>query len=178
MFESTCPGCGLQLPKNESAVDKYYYNCSPECAQVFDCVLGVEFSNQLLFQEIHQLTVDAYCVQHAGGRHPAKSVTVHLAGLYAWNQLDIAPSKIAVFHQRLVRNYQKEFNLRGGRESGWPLFEPPKSMVDLGILDVHQTTSPADHADTVRKWCRAIWLSWSDHHDTIGKIFERYAASD
>ena len=37
---------------------------------LFEEVLAAEFQNPVLFRQIHQLTVDTYAVQHAGGQHP------------------------------------------------------------------------------------------------------------
>lgn len=175
MQKSTCPGCLLELPAVKNPIDKYYYNCSPECAMVFDAVQGVEFSNPILFSEVHQLTVDTYCVQHAGGRHPAKSVTIHLAGLFAWHEMNIASREIAKYLQLFVRNYQKEFNIRGGGEAGWPIFALPKSAYDMRISDVQNCASASEHDDVVRKWCASVWRAWADHHDEIGKLFRRFA---
>ena len=58
-------------------------------------MLAREFQNAPLFGQIHQLTVDAYAVQHAGGRHPDKSVCVHLVGLYLENELGIKSTDVA-----------------------------------------------------------------------------------
>ncbi len=52
-----------------------------ECWQLYTEVLGDQFSNIVLFGQVHQLTVDAYAVQHSGGGHPDKSTAVHLSGL-------------------------------------------------------------------------------------------------
>src|SRR5258706_9429501 len=80
--ESRCPGCGLSMPPIGAATYDGYFNTSQECWSVFTEVIGAEFSNAALFGQVHQLTVDAYAVQHAGGRHPHKSVCIHLTGLY------------------------------------------------------------------------------------------------
>ena len=78
--ESTCPGCGLRMPVSEGAAYDGYYNTSPECWSVYTEVLGAEYSNPVLFGQVHQLTVDTYAVQHPGGLHPDKSIAIHLAG--------------------------------------------------------------------------------------------------
>src|SRR4029453_12797488 len=80
--EIICPGCGLKMPARKTTNTGSYYNTSAECWDLYTEVLGNEYSNALLFGQIHQLTVDTYAVQHVGGPHPDKSVDVHLSGLY------------------------------------------------------------------------------------------------
>lgn len=41
-----------------------------------------KYSNAIIFGQVHQLTVDAYGVQHAVGEPSDESVGVHLAGLH------------------------------------------------------------------------------------------------
>ena len=57
------------MPEDPAANYRAYFNASPECWSVFTEVLGSEFSSALLFGQVHQLTVDTYAVQHAGGKH-------------------------------------------------------------------------------------------------------------
>jgi len=78
------------MPDSDTAIYYGYFNASPECWMVFTEVLEAEFSNAVLFGQVHRLTVDAYAVQHAGGPHPDKSIAVHLSGLH------LMPSKASV----------------------------------------------------------------------------------
>src|SRR5690242_9965062 len=79
--ETICPGCGLRMPARKTTTTSLgYYNVSDECWDLYTEVLGTEYSNAFLFGQVHQLTVDSYAVQHAGGPHPDKSVGVHLSG--------------------------------------------------------------------------------------------------
>ncbi len=71
--EVACPGCGLRMPASENASYAGYFNTSAECWSVFTEVLGAEYSNPFIFGKVHQLTVDTYAIQHAGGAHPDKS---------------------------------------------------------------------------------------------------------
>ena len=81
--ETICRGCGLKMPaRTTSSTSRGYYNTSDECWDLYTEVLGTEYSNAVLFGQVHQLTVDAYAVQHAGGPHPDKSFAIHLYGLY------------------------------------------------------------------------------------------------
>src|SRR5215467_14647334 len=67
--ETVCPGCGLAMPKRLEATGHEYINASPECWSVYTEVLEAEYSNPLLFAQVHQLTVDTYAAQHPGGKH-------------------------------------------------------------------------------------------------------------
>jgi hypothetical protein len=80
--ETICPGCGLRMPARQTTTSRGYYNVSDECWDLYTEVLATEYSNAFLFGQVHQLTVDSYAVQHAGGPHPDKSLDVHLFGLY------------------------------------------------------------------------------------------------
>ena len=67
----TCPGCGVEMPLSEWSYDRKF-NASAECWSLFEEVLAAEFQNAVLFGQVHQLTVDTYAVQHAGGRDGGK----------------------------------------------------------------------------------------------------------
>ena len=50
------------MPFSDAAVNRGYYNATPECFSVYTEVLGSEFQNVLLYGQVHQLTVDTYAV--------------------------------------------------------------------------------------------------------------------
>lgn len=151
--ESICPGCGLSMPVSSSASYDGYFHTSPECWSVFTEVIGLEFSNAFLFGRVHQLTVDSYAVQHAGGNHPDKSVVIHLAGLYLSLVVGVAPVKVPGFLQRLA-----------GSVSSWPHLLPPAEAASITVFDVAMSDSILDHIDRVREWAAQVWESWSLHH--------------
>ncbi len=65
------------MPKSARHTAHGYYNGSPSVgASTRKCWRRI--LQRVLFGRVHQLTVDTYAVQHAGGLHPDKSVTVHL----------------------------------------------------------------------------------------------------
>src|SRR5438128_326311 len=99
------------MPISDRAVNHSYYNTSPECWGLYTEVLGAEYSNAFLFGQIHQLTVDTYAVQHAGGLHPDKSIDIHLFGLYLVLERDLRPTNVPPLLQRLA-----------GAIQAWPHF--------------------------------------------------------
>ncbi len=157
----TCPGCGLEMPLSERSYDRKFH-ASAECWSVFEEVLAVEFQNGVLFGQVHQLTVDAYAVQHAGGQHPDKSVCVHLVGLYLTQERGVAPVEVPPLLQRVVSG-----------TSSWLHLEPPEARAPLTVYDVAVAETPQTHALRVREWAAEVWRIWGLHHKAV-----RYIASD
>jgi len=153
-----CPGCGLELPRNPYPYDGYYL-ASQECWSVYNEVLAREYQNAVLFGRVHQLTVDAYAVQHAGGPHPDKSVCVHLIGLYLVLERDVPPPLVPRRLQRLA-----------SRVAAWPHFTPPEDRGRLTVLGVAQTTSPEEHVRQSRAWAESVWRAWAPHHSVIAAL--------
>src|SRR4029079_6477186 len=101
--ETICPGCGLRMPaRKTTTTSRGYYHVSDECWGLSTGVLGTEYSDAVLFGQVHQLTVDSYAVQHAGGPHPDKSLNVHLFGLYLALEQGIRSPYIPPLLQRLA----------------------------------------------------------------------------
>jgi hypothetical protein len=161
--ESVCPGCGLRRPVTETLVYDGYFNTSPECWQVYTEVLGSEFSDAWLFRQVHQLTVDTYAVQHAGGMHPDKSVGVHLAGLYLVLEKCLKPPSVPRLLQRLAASIQT-----------WPHFVPPDGARLPTVHDIARAESPEVHIDRVHVRSRSVWKAWSSYHITVAELVRRY----
>ena len=161
--ESTCPGCGLRMPVSDTAAYEGYYNTSPECWDVYTEVLGSDFSNAVLFGQVHQLTVDTYAVQHAGGIHKDKSVAIHLCGLYLVLDRGIPPTSVPKLLQRLADAVET-----------WPHFPPPADMGSLTICDVALSDSIEEHINTVREWAGLVWQAWSQYHDEVADLVSHH----
>ncbi len=155
--ETTCPGCGLQMPRGQATYDGSFH-ASPECWSVFTEVIGAEFGNAPLFGLVHQLTVDAYAVQHAGGPHPDKSVDVHLTGLHLVLERGLRPVDVPLRLQRLV-----------AATHAWPHFDPPVARGKLTVADI-ALAGPAGHAETVRRWAAETWQRWNAHHAAVAEM--------
>lgn len=158
-MEIACPGCGLRMPRREGDTNPTSFNASAECWSVFTEVIGAEFSNAFLFGQVHQLTVDAYAVQHAGGAHRDKSVDVHLAGLYFVIGRGLAPTEATRHMQALA-----------GRTDSWPHLKPPLMIDSLTVFDVAMAGSIDEHIARVREWSAAVWQAWSPHHAAIAEL--------
>ena len=165
--ESVCPRCGLRLPVKKSASSHRYINASPECWDLFTEVLATEYSNPSLFQQIHELTVDGYAVQHPGGKHPDKSMGIHLCGLHLMLERNIPSSKIPPLHQRL-----------GNAVETWPHFSPPPDLGSVTVFDVALAGSEEEHAEKVWLWAHAVWQTWARHHDAVADLVARHLRVD
>jgi hypothetical protein len=163
-MEQACPGCGLQMPRRAALTDHGYYNASPECWSVYTEVLGAEYSHAVIFGQVHQLTVDAYAVQHAGGPHPDKSVDIHLAGLHLTLVRGIRPPYVPPMLQRIA-----------SANSEWPHFAPPDVRWTMTVFDVAIAAGEfEEHIRAVRAWSASVWEAWSMHHDAIAAFVEKH----
>jgi hypothetical protein len=122
-------------------------------------VLGAEFGDAILFGQVHQLTVDTFAVQHAGGRHPDKSVAIHLAGLYLMLERGVRPTGVPPLFQKLAATI-----------SDWPHFSPPDVDWPATVWDVALAGSAEEHAARSREWAETVWRGWSAHHDAIAEF--------
>ena len=158
----SCPGCGLEMPLSTHSYEGYY-NTSPECWSVYEEVLGTEFQNVLIYSKVHQLTVDAYAVQHAGAEHKDKSVCIHLAGLHLWLEQGVNSREVPPLLQRLASRIEQ-----------WPHFEPPARIGPLTVFDVASAGLPEEHMDCVRAWADQIWEGWRARHADVQALVERF----
>ena len=157
----TCPGCGLESPPSGREYDRKFH-ASAECWAFFEEVIGREFQSAALFGRAHQLTVDTYAVQHAGGAHPDKSVGVHLAGLCLSLERGIALTDVPLWMQRIA-----------GATTSWPHLEPPMRTGGITVRDVAAARSEERHVAVVRAWAGQVWTSWSAHHPAARALAER-----
>jgi hypothetical protein len=163
-----CPGCGIERPAAGVAYDRKFH-ASAECWSLFEEVIGREFQSAVLFGQAHQLTVDSYAVQHAGGAHPDKSVAIHLAGLHLALEQKIPLVEVPARLQAIAAA------MRGsGAQPGipaWPHLDPPAQRPrGLTIHNVAAARSPEKHVAAVRAWAAQVWDAWAPHHATAGRI--------
>ncbi len=121
---------------------------APGCWALYTEVLGREYSNQDYFA-VHQLTVDAYAVQHPGGDNPQarQSVIVHLAALCGH------------FEHRLPAPMLIRLRKEMAKQRPLLLFKPPYSY-DLTVLDVFRAQSAVEHSRLVSRWAYCVWAEW------------------
>jgi hypothetical protein len=151
------------MPQSEKVTYDGYFNCSPECWVLFEEVLAVSSGDPEKYAPVHQLTIDAYAAQHAGGRHPDRSVLVHLAGLHAAFELQMPWADVPAMLKQLAV-----------RVPAWPHLVPPEFPSPLTILEVALAEGPADHVARVGSWANSVWHSWADQHDTVARLVKAH----
>lgn len=111
----------------------------------------------------HQLTVDAYAVQHPGeaSRRTARSVMLHLASLRAVFEHRADPRAATWLLRRLAARPD---------QPGW--MEPPTRRGILTVADVHAANGAREHVQLVERWERSAWDSWSEHHPAVRRFLE------
>jgi len=159
MAPSICPGCGLRAPQGGIPLDRPL-NASPECWGLHAELVGFELNHPLLVGRYHQLTVDAYGAQHAGGQTGRIRVAYALAGLYLALEQGRSGTAVRALHQRM-----------GRPDASWPDFRRPVSTGALTVADVvaagARAGSVEGHATAVERWARAVWDAWADQQDVV-----------
>ena len=153
-----CFGCGAVVPDVEGAVHSYMLSI-PGCWQLYGEILAKEYE-EVGYQPIHRITVDAYAVQHPGKpvRQAIQSVAVHLISLYYVLERGYDFQRATQAMRRALQNKQV-----------FVWLEPPVNMGDITVTDVARTTGFIEHESMVRKWGASAWMTWSKHHDQIRK---------
>ncbi len=154
-YPSPCPGCGVELPDTEGPVHDYMES-SPACWAAFGVVLAREFGDPEYFG-LHQLTVDAYAVQHPGRpqRRTIQSVGLHLMTLCLVFEHGADPGAGPAMHKRIV---------------GRPAFEwlePPAFDGRMKANDLLAATDATAHLELVRSWAADTWNAWAPHHPRV-----------
>lgn len=129
-----------------------YMSSSPGCWAIYGEVLAREYSNAL-YTKNHRLTVDAYAVQHPGqpSRQTIRSVCMHLCSLCVVHDRGVPPHEATALLQRLAKREDYEW------------LEPPSSLGDVTVADVHAASEPQAHLLRVEEWARSAWSAWSLH---------------
>jgi Family of unknown function (DUF5946) len=165
MAETTiCSGCGARLAKSDWILDRRL-NASPECWQLYGDVTGYELSHPSLGR-LHQLMVDAYGAQHAGGDTAYVRVAYSLVGLHLALDRGMSGVNIREAHQRM-----------GRPDSSWPPFPRPKKVGSLTIADVAEAGLRVDsitgHATLVERWAKDVWHAWKPRHSDVVDLAAR-----
>lgn len=151
-----CVGCGALVPRTDGPTHPYI-GASPGCWAIFGEILAKEYG-EWRYPAVHRLTVDAYAVQHPGtpSRRSIQSVAVHLVSLflvlergYDFRAATRAKNRVLRYRDRFV----------------W--LDPPPSLGEMTVLDVHMAGDLAEHAELVQQWAGLVWEAWSPHHDTV-----------
>jgi hypothetical protein len=155
----TCPGCGVRLPGGSELHGRS--NASESCWQLYGEVAANELAHLATLGRLHQLMVDTYGAQHAGGPAAPIGVAFALIGL----KLDLEDgwrgNEVRDAHRYLAASFHD-----------WPLFAPPARRASLTVFDVAMAGSPEAHARLVRDWAVDVWASWGTVRDDVVALIE------
>ena len=144
-----CSGCGAFVADIDGPTHRYI-GASPGCWAAYG-ELSEKEAGDFRFMRSHQMTVDAYCMQHPGKPSPQtiRSVAVHLVGLHL--QLEPKPSAEGLYATR-----QRVASL--GKEGKLNLFwlEPPASPGEITVLDVIGADDHVEYTERAREWALRV----------------------
>lgn len=162
---TTCPGCGQLLPEQQGPTHPYL-GSSAACWALYGEVLAREYSDPDYFR-VHQLTVDAYAVQHPGvpERRAVQSVALHLITLCLVLEEAADAGEGPKLHRRLAQ-----------RRPRFHWLEPPRPNGRMTVADVRRAASAAEHERIVAAWAHDVWAAWEPHHATVRRWIDRSLA--
>lgn len=108
---------------------------------------------------IHQNVVDAYAAQYANESSKAITVAFALIGLYLSVEKGYTGKEVQNAHMKLARKRKQ-----------WPRFELPINTGSINVFDVIQSPVGPERDSVIRKWCAAVWQSWSESHKKIADL--------
>ncbi len=153
-----CFGCGAQVTAIDGPTHAYILS-APGCWERYGEVLAAELSEPARWPA-HQLSVDAYAVQHPSNpdRRNRQSVAVHLVSLCLLLERQLPPERAPVLRAAL---------LEARRTWGFPSLDPLPAPATRTVVDVAGASSPAEHVERVRRWATSAWQAWDHHHDVV-----------
>jgi hypothetical protein len=162
---STCPGCGLTLPGSADLHGRA--NASETCWQLYGEVASNEALHLGVLGRLHQLTVDAYAAQHAGGSAARIGVAFALIGLSLSLDEGWSGDQVRDAHQYL-----------GATFKDWPGFAPAAERTWMTVYDVALASSPEEHARLVQRWASEVWAAWAPIHSDVLALIEARLPAD
>jgi hypothetical protein len=156
MSSEVCVGCGARFPAVDGPVHRYMES-SPACWAAYGDILAREYSD-IRYAAVHQMTVDAYAVQHPGHPSPQsiQSVGLHLVSLCLVLEHGVETTQARAILQQ-SNTFKDEFV--------W--LEPPPDRGRITVADVQPASTPEEHVARVRSWADSAWKAWSLHHDAV-----------
>jgi len=147
-----CVGCGAEVRDVDYPVHSDM-RTSPGCWALFCDVLGREFSDRA-YWPVHQLTVNAYALQHA-----ASNPALHLLALCLRFEHGLSDEQILPVMRRVAKD-----------KNALPSVETPSVTNKVTVLDVYAARNAQEHIAAVERWARSVWRSSSDSHEAIRKL--------
>jgi len=159
---TTCVGCGAQVPDIDGPTHKYLES-APGCWAWYGEVLAREYQD-FRYGSVHNLTVDAYALQHPGtsSKQTIQSAVLHLLTLHLQLEQGYNSLQAAQARQKLAA-HKEEFV--------WLV--PPAHRGTITIVDIRNAPDPASHIERVHAWAREVYSAWEAHHETAQQWIQR-----
>ena len=134
-----------------------YMESSPGCWAAYGEVLAREYSDAA-YASMHQLTVDAFAVQHPGrpSAQSIQSVALHLIRLCLLLECGL---EIGRANEAMLKATESK------KKFVWLPPPPVRGAVTVG--DVHGANTSQEHVTRVRQWAESAWQAWEPHHSQI-----------
>jgi hypothetical protein len=161
-----CPGCGVELPGDGSPADPRR-NATASCWQLYGELAGYEGQHMVELGQHHQMMVDAYGAQHAGGTARAIGPAFGLIGLYLAFEQGWSGSEVRDAHHWLAERFD-----------AWPEFQPLATAATVTVEDVALTGTVDERAAALRAWAAAVWESWRPEHLRVAALLDERLPAD
>ena len=151
-----CPGCGLKV--NEMTIVAAPGGAAAaECFGRFGALLAASYQSPAR-RQIHQLIVDAYTVQHGGGRshREVQAIAVCLMTLYLFVSEGVDPRQGPALHKRMADS---------GTVFTW-VEPPPPNDWTMTVGDV-LAADDENYVLASQNWAKVAWAAWKPHHATV-----------
>jgi len=160
-----CPGCQVELPAYGLPAENRH-GASVECWMLNGEVTGFELQHLAALGRFHQLAVDAYGAQHAGGDGRGIRLAYSLVGLHLALERGRGGLEVRDAHRRM-----------GRPDASWPAFTRRDGAWASTVLDVAEAGlragSVEGHAAAVTRWAADVWRAWAPEHDAAAALCAR-----
>lgn len=153
---STCPGCGLTSLETTGPAPEEQL-ASAACWALYGQALARSYTDPG-YRAVHQMIVDAYAAQHAGGtsRRQVQTVALCLMTLCLFIEHGTEPVQGPALHKQMV-----------ARRPDFTWLAPPDQHGLMTVADVLTAHDAEEHGRLVREWGHQVWQAWALHHATI-----------
>jgi hypothetical protein len=158
---TTCPGCGLRMPRAEGPAGARP-GASPECHGLYGELAARALSDPRLAR-FHQLSVDTYAAQHAHPEDPPIGTAFALLGLHWALDRGLSGNQVRAAHQRLAE-----------ATASWPPFDRPRRTGQVTVFEVAAAGSWQEHRDLLYRWARSVWAAWAPAHARVEELTKRH----
>jgi hypothetical protein len=134
------------------------YNAATDCLALFHTLSGIHF-DEADPAFIHQVAVDCYGAQHAGGQAKPIAAVFSLVGLCLHLEHGFTGKQVQSAHTALAR---------AGKN--WPLLPVPAAPYPVKVDSVVGCTTPSERTVQLKIWAQATWDAWRSEQMWVRSI--------